>query len=264
MGFKFCSLSSGSSGNCQYVETDNTRVLIDAGLSGKKIESLLEDIEVEANTIDHILVTHEHGDHIKGTGILSRRYDIPIWANEKTWLSMEGRIGEISEKNINIFDTGKDFQLDDLNIYPFEISHDAVEPVGFCLYNNNAKISIITDTGWVNDNIRKKIKGSSLYLIESNHDAEMLKVGKYPWYLKKRIMSEEGHLSNEESGEVLSDIISGNGEIVLLGHLSQENNFPLLAYQTVKNIMEEVGVDIHKDITLNLTYREKVTEVYNF
>lgn len=264
MGFKFCSLSSGSSGNCQYVETDNTRVLIDAGLSGKKIENLLEDIEVEANTIDHILVTHEHGDHIKGTGILSRRYDIPIWANEKTWLSMEGRIGEISEKNINIFDTGKDFQLDDLNIYPFEISHDAVEPVGFCLYNNNAKISIITDTGWVNDNIRKKIKGSSLYLIESNHDAEMLKVGKYPWYLKKRIMSEEGHLSNEESGEVLSDIISGNGEIVLLGHLSQENNFPLLAYQTVKNIMEEVGVDIHKDITLNLTYREKVTEVYNF
>lgn len=264
MAFKFCSLSSGSSGNCQYIETDNIRILIDAGLSGKRIENLLKDIEVEANTIDCILITHEHTDHIKGAGILSRRYDIPIWANEKTWISMEGPIGEVKEKNIKVFDTEKDFQLKDLNIYPFRISHDAVEPVGFCLERNNTKISIITDTGWVSNAVRSKIKDSSLYLMESNHDVEMLKVGRYPWNLKKRIMGAEGHLSNEQSGEVISDIISGNGEVVLLGHLSEENNFPLLAYETVKNIIEDVGIDVHKDITLDLTHREKVTKVYNF
>lgn len=264
MAFKFCSLSSGSSGNCQYIETDNIKVLIDAGLSGKRIENLLKDIEVEANTIDCILITHEHTDHIKGAGILSRRYDIPIWANEKTWISMEGPIGKVKEKNIKVFDTEKDFQLKDLNIYPFRISHDAVEPVGFCLERNNTKISIITDTGWVSNAVRSKIKDSSLYLMESNHDVEMLKVGRYPWNLKKRIMGAEGHLSNEQSGEVISDIISGNGEVVLLGHLSEENNFPLLAYETVKNIIEDVGIDVHKDITLDLTHREKVTKVYNF
>src|SRR5690606_18488200 len=126
------------------------------------------------------------------------------------------------------------------------------------------KISIITDTGLVSNAVRSKIKDSSLYLMESNHDVEMLKVGKYPWNLKRRIMGAEGHLSNEQSGEVISDIISGNGEIVLLGHLSEENNFPLLAYETVKNTIEDVGIDVHKDITLDLTYREKVTKVYNF
>lgn len=264
MAFKFCSLSSGSSGNCQYIETDNIRVLVDAGLSGKKIENLLSDIGVDAETIDHILITHEHRDHIKGAGILSRRYDIPIWANEKTWTSMEGLVGELKEKNIKVFNTEKNFQLKDLNIYPFQIFHDAIEPVGFCLYNNNTKISIITDTGIVNNDIKSKIKDSALYLIESNHDVEMLKVGRYPWNLKKRIMSSQGHLSNEQSGEVLSDIISGNGEVVLLGHLSQENNFPLLAYETVKNIIEGIGVNVHKDITLELTHREKVTKVFNF
>lgn len=264
MTFKFCSLSSSSSGNCQYIETDNIKVLIDAGLSGKRIENLLKDIEVEANTIDCILITHEHTDHIKGAGILSRRYDIPIWANEKTWFSMEGSIGKVKGKNIKVFNTEKDFQLKDLNIYPFRTSHDAAEPVGFCLEHNNTKISIITDTGWVSNDVRSKIKGSSLYLMESNHDVEMLKVGRYPWNLKRRIMGIEGHLSNEQSGEVISDIISGNGEVVFLGHLSKENNFPLLAYETVKNIIGDVGIDVHKDITLDLTYREKVSKVYNF
>ncbi len=264
MGFKYCSLSSGSSGNCQYIETDNVKVLIDGGLSGKKIETLLKGIGVQPDTIDSILVTHEHTDHIKGVGILSRRYDIPIWANENTWISMEDKIGEIREDNIKVFTSEEHFNMKDLGIYPFKVSHDAKEPVGYCLYYKNIKISILTDTGWVNDSIKDHIKGSSLYLIESNHDVEMLKVGKYPYYLKRRIMSEKGHLSNEDAGKLITEIARGKGEIILLAHLSKENNFPLLAYETVKNIAVDAGIDVNDDINLDLTFREKATRVYNF
>lgn len=262
MGLRFCSLSSGSSGNCQYVETDNLRLLIDGGMSGKRIETLLKSIDVEPNTIDSILVTHEHSDHVKGVGILSRRYNIPIWANKNTWVGMEKSIGEIKDKNIKIFKTEEQFDLKDLSIYPFEISHDAIEPVGYCIFYKNIKISILTDTGWVNNNIKKLLKGSKLYLLESNHDVEMLKVGRYPWYLKKRIMSDKGHLSNDDAGKLISEVVTGNGEVVLLGHLSKENNFPLLAYKTVKNIAEESGIDVNEDINLDLTYREKASKVY--
>ena len=226
MGVKFCSLSSGSSGNCQYIETDNIRILIDAGLSGKRIEELLKSIDVCPTTIDCILVTHEHIDHIKGAGILSRRFNIEI--------------------------------------FPLSISHDASDPVGYCIQYNDKKLSLVTDIGWVTENVKKRIKNSCFYLIESNHDIEMLKAGRYPWYLKKRIMSEKGHLSNDDAGILLSEVLSGNGEQILLGHLSKENNFPELAYATVKNIVENVGIDVHKDISLELTYRDKATKVYNF
>lgn len=262
MGIKFCSLSSGSSGNCQYIETDRMKVLIDGGLSGKKIEGLLSSIDVCPTTIDSILVTHEHIDHVRGVGVLSRRYDIPIYANENTWISMEKTIGEIKGHNIKVIESNKDFELGDLDIHSFEIFHDAAEPIGFCVYHNNTKISIITDTGWVNDSIKRKIKGSSLYLMESNHDVKMLKEGKYPWYLKKRISSTNGHLSNLEAGQTLSELLSGNGEIVLLAHLSKENNRPAIAYDTVRKYMEYYGMNVHRDIALDLTYRDKATKVY--
>lgn len=262
MGIKFCSLSSGSSGNCQYIGTDRTNILIDGGFSGKKIEGLLSHIGVSPSSIDYILVTHEHIDHVKGVGVLSRRYDIPILANKKTWLNMNKTIGKIKDKNIKVIETDRSLELKDLGICPFEIFHDAAEPVGFCIYYKNIKISIITDTGWVNDNIKNKIKGSSLYLMESNHDVRMLKEGSYPWYLKKRILGTKGHLSNEDAGEVLSDVLLGNGEVILLAHLSRENNIPTLAYETVKECMENYGINVHRDISLALTYRDRPTKVY--
>ena len=262
MGIRFCSLSSGSSGNCQYIETDNTRILIDGGFSGKRIECLLSSIGVSPSTLDGILVTHEHIDHVKGVGILSRRYDIPIYANANTWAAMNGTIGEVKEKNTKVFITEKDQDINDIIIHPFNIFHDAIEPVGYLIYYKNIKISIVTDTGWVNDTIKDKIKGSSLYLMESNHDVTMLKEGRYPWHLKKRIMSTKGHLSNEDAGRVLGEVLLGKGEIVLLGHLSQENNVPSLAHETVKNYILNCGINVHKDITLDLTYRDKVTKVY--
>lgn len=262
MGIKFCSLSSGSSGNCQYVETDRIKILIDSGFSGKRIESLLSSIDVNPNEINYILVTHEHIDHVKGVGVLSRKYDIPILANEKTWISMERLIGNVKDKNIRVFQSDKDFELGDLGIYPFKIFHDAAEPVGYVFYHKRTKISIMTDTGWVNDNMKSTIRGSSLYLIESNHDIQMLKDGSYPWYLKQRILSTKGHLSNIDAAKTLIEVLIGNGEIVLLGHLSKENNRPELAYDTVREHIEEHGFNVQKNITLDLTYRDKAGKVY--
>jgi len=262
MGMKFCSLSSGSSGNCQYIETDRMKVLIDGGLSGKRIENLLSSIDVSLKDIDCILVTHEHIDHVKGIGVISRRYDIPIFANEKTWTAMSKLIGPVENKNIRVIESDKSFQLMDLGIHPFRICHDAADPIGFCFYYKNFKISIMTDTGWVNDNMKNAIKGSNLYLIESNHDIKMLKEGRYPWHLKNRILGTRGHLSNLDAGKILSEILKGNGETVLLGHLSKENNIPSLAHKTVSEYIEERGLNVDKDITLDLTYRDKATRVY--
>lgn len=263
MGVNFCSLSSGSSGNCQYIETEKTRLLIDGGFSGIKIQNLLSSIDVCPGTIDYILVTHEHIDHVMGVGVLSRRFDIPILANEKTWLAMDKRIGKIQDKNRINIRSGKTFDLDDLGICTFDVHHDAAEPMGYCFYHKNTKISIITDTGWVCDNMRSKIKDSSLYFIESNHDVKMLQEGSYPWHLKQRILSNEGHLSNVLAGETLSKVLNGNGERVLLAHLSEENNTPSLAHSTVKDYIEKCGINVEKDISLGLTYKNMPTKVYN-
>lgn len=264
MGVRFCSLASGSSGNCQYIETDNVRILIDAGLSGKKIENSLLSIGVNPSTINCIVVTHEHRDHIKGVGILSRRYNLPIYANINTWKSMKKDIGEVNEDNIKIFKTGSDFEIGDLGILPFKLSHDANEPVGYCFYYKNVKLSIVTDTGCIRDDVKDTIKKSDLLMIEANHDIEMLKMGKYPWFLKKRIMGDFGHLSNEAAGKLICEIFQGNSETILLGHLSKENNFPELAYQTVANIMKEKGISINEDVTLDMTYRDRPSRVYSF
>lgn len=263
MGIKFCSLSSGSSGNCQYIETKNTKIIIDAGFSGKTIEGLLSSIEVDPSSLDGIFVTHEHIDHIKGVGVLSRRFDIPIYANADTWVGMEKTIGKIKEENIKIFTTEKYFELKDISVYPLSIFHDALDPVGYIIYYKNKKISVVTDTGWVNDTMIDKIKDSHLYLMESNHDIKMLKEGSYPWPLKQRILSTRGHLSNDDCGRILGNILTGTGEIVLLGHLSQDNNLPDLALDTVKKSIENQGLNIGVDIMLGVSHRDRATEMFD-
>lgn len=262
MTIKFCSLSSGSSGNCQYIETDNTKILIDGGFSGKKIEGLLSSIGVDPCELDGIFITHEHIDHVRGVGVLSRRYDLPIFANANTWIGMEKTIGKIKENNIRVFTSEKDLDIRDITVCPIKIFHDALEPVGYIIYYKKNKISIVTDTGFVNDIMKEKMKGSNLYLMESNHDVDMLKEGSYPWALKQRVLSTRGHLSNIDAGMVLGDLVSASGEIILLGHLSQENNKPELAHKTVKDSMMNLGIDVDNDLTLDLTYRDKVTKVY--
>ncbi len=262
MGIKFCSLSSGSDGNCQYIETGKSRILIDAGFSGKKIEGLLSSIGVCPTTLDGIFVTHEHIDHSRGVGVLSRRYDLPIFANNNTWIGMNSIVGKISEKNTQIFNTDDYLDIKDITINPILVSHDALEPVGYIIFYKNVKISIITDTGWVKDSIIGKIKDSNLYLMESNHDVDMLKKGSYPWSLKQRILSKHGHLSNDDAADVLGNVLSGNGETVLLAHLSQDNNRPDLAYNTVRNSIMGLGLDVDNDMCLELSFRGKATKIY--
>lgn len=262
MKLKFCSLSSGSSGNCHYVKTEDTSLLIDAGFSGKKIEGLLDKIGEKPNELDGILITHEHTDHIKGAGVMSRRYNLPIYANKGTWEAMEDKIGKISLENIKVIDTNKYFSLRDLDILATSIYHDAKEPVGYILNKSNKKISIVTDTGILDERLLESMSGSNIYLLESNHDVQMLRSGNYPISLQNRIISDFGHLSNSYAAESLSRLVEAKGEIVLLGHLSKDNNCPRTAFNEVAFRLMELGIDIRRDVLLNLTHRNKPTEIF--
>lgn len=262
MTIRFCSLSSGSSGNCQYIETETTRLIIDAGFSGKRIEQLLKEIDVDPRTIDGILVTHEHIDHSMGVGILSRRYNIPVYANEKTWIGMTPIIKQVKTENTRVFITNKNIEINDLLIHPFNTNHDALEPVGYIVFKGDKKMSFLTDTGWVNEGMKTKIRNSHLLFMESNHDVTMLKEGSYPWQLKQRILSPFGHLSNDDAASVIGDVIKGDNELVLLAHLSQDNNLPELAFNTVRNSLMGQGFNVDDDIRLYLTRRDGRSDFY--
>lgn len=260
MKLKFCSLFSGSSGNCQYIKTENTTILVDAGLSGKKIQQEIVNIGEDPKKVDAIFITHEHIDHIQGAGIMSRRLNVPIYANRKTWEAMGTYIGDIKSENIRILDECA--EVGDLSIMPFDISHDAAHPVGYNIFYKSKKISLVTDTGCTNDLIINSIMDSDLLLVESNHDEDMVLIGPYPWTLKRRVLGEFGHMSNDTAGNLISRVVRRGTEIVLLGHLSKENNFPQLAYKTVENILKENFIDVNPGICLEMTYRDKSSKVY--
>lgn len=259
MSFKFCSLVSGSSGNCQYIKSKNTSILIDAGLSGKKIQQLLSLIAADPFSIEGILVTHEHIDHIKGVGILSRRFDIPIYANENTWNAMKDCIGSVNDKNIKVIKSESAFSIKDIDIKPFDIFHDAKDPLGYSLHSLGKKISVLTDTGMVDEKIEENLKQSDFLMVESNHDPNMLKIGSYPQFLKQRVLGKFGHLSNEDAGNAIRNLDLNENAKVVLGHLSKENNFPELAYQTVYNVLAKAGME---KLSVELTYRDRPTKIY--
>jgi phosphoribosyl 1,2-cyclic phosphodiesterase len=263
MGIRLCSLSSGSSGNCVFVGTDNSGVLVDCGISGKGILSNLNNIGICSSSIKAVLVTHEHSDHIRSVGIISRKLGIPIYANINTWNSMSSLIGNVKPENIRFFSVGEELEIEGIGIKAYNIPHDAVDPVGFCFYEGNRKISIATDLGYFSDTVKENISGSDMVMLESNHDIEMLMVGRYPYFLKRRILSENGHLSNEAAGNAVYELLQTGVRNVLLGHLSQENNFPELAYETVKGILEKEKVKVDKDIMLDLAPRSGVSRYYN-
>lgn len=241
--FKFCSLYSGSTGNSLFVETPNTKILIDAGESAKKIVSALSNICVDIENIDAILVTHEHSDHVKGLGTLSKKYNIPVYSNNGTWQAMPVQSSKIENSNKRLFNSNKLFSVGELKIFPFSIPHDAAEPCGFNIYYNNNKISIATDLGHIDSNIISKLENSSFILLESNYDPEILKCSSYPYNLKQRISGPYGHLSNILAGQAISYLAQNGLKSVMLGHLSKENNFPELAYKTVMNELIESNKD---------------------
>lgn len=259
---KFCSLYSGSSGNCLYVESNGSKILIDSGISCKKICEGLASIGSSIEKIDAILITHEHSDHVQSLGMVSKKFDIPVYANLETWNGMEKQKEKISENNIKLFENDKDFFLNDLTIHPFSTPHDAANPCGFNIHNGKKKLSIATDLGHMNDNILSELKESSFILLESNYDPEILKVSKYPFRLKTRISGPKGHLSNETAGKTISLLMKNNLKEVMLGHLSKENNFPELAYQTVAEELMNSNNDINS-IKLSIASRFNPTKIIN-
>ncbi len=229
----FSSLYSGSTGNCLFVQTQNTKLLIDAGVSAKKIISALSTYETDITDIDAILVSHEHSDHIQSLGTLSRKYKLPVYANSETWDAMATQKQKIEEKNQMKFFIQEKFEVGDLIIEPFPIPHDAANPCGFTLYHQKEKISIATDLGHITKETLKHLEGSSFLMLEANYDPEILKSGSYPYVLKNRIAGPKGHLPNKLAGQTISYLLHTGLTQVMLGHLSRENNFPELAYKTV-------------------------------
>jgi len=254
------SLFSGSSGNAIYVSNNNTKILVDAGLSGKKIEEALSSIGEDIRDIQAILISHEHMDHVMGAGVLARRFGIPIYANKRTWDSMYGTLKNIKPECIRMFNTGDNFYIGDIEIHTFRTPHDAAEPVGFNFLYNGKKVTIATDMGHMNSSLLSCLEGCDIILIESNHDIEMLKMGRYPWPLKKRILGDTGHLCNETAAQVVAYLAKMGTKKFLLGHLSKENNFPELAFETVKNALLEKSIIAGRDVYLGVAHRDRVSE----
>lgn len=263
MDFIMCAIASGSSGNCTFLQAGESRILIDVGISGKKAIAGLEEIEVDPSTIQGIFITHEHSDHIKGVGIFSRKYNIPIYATKKVWetLMNDNMIGKITEDNQKYIVKDEYLQLQDLKILPYSIYHDAVDPVGYIFEYKGKKITLATDIGMIDEQIMDHLKGSNGILMEFNHDIHMVQAGSYPFHLKQRILGEHGHLSNEVAAQVLVDIYHEDLKWALLGHLSQENNVPDLAYITAKVALEEQNIEVGKDIELSVARRNGVSQI---
>ncbi len=226
-----CMLASGSKGNAIFVSDGSTSILIDAGLSGIEIERRLRSKGLCPDDLDAILVSHEHADHIHGVGVLSRRFDLPVFISERTSKAASSHIGNIQD--IVNFESGISFLINTLTIHPFSISHDAEDPVGFTINRDKTKIGIATDLGIATSMVKEHLKDCSLLILEANHDTDMLINGPYPWELKQRIKNRTGHLSNEESKNLLKDVQHDRLKHVILAHISETNNTPEKALNAV-------------------------------
>ena len=242
---RICSIASGSSGNCIYVGSDNTHVIIDAGISGKRIEEGLNSIGLSTGDLDAILITHEHSDHIASLGVISRKYAIPMYATKGTinGITRQKCMGHIDESLFNEIAADNDFKIEDLVIKPIEVSHDAAEPVAYRIDHEGRSVGVCTDLGTYDDRIVNGFSGVDVLFLEANHDVRMLQVGKYPYYLKQRILSDKGHLSNENCGRLLCRLLHDNMKSITLSHLSAENNLAELAYEAVRMeiLMDDVA-----------------------
>ncbi|GEK59014.1 MBL fold metallo-hydrolase [Marinococcus halophilus] len=239
MTLQFSVLASGSTGNAIYVQTGKQRLLIDAGLSGKKIVENLCAIGVDPAALDALIITHEHSDHIKSAGVLSRKYQLPVYANPKTWQAMEGLIGKVPLEQKFHLERNQPALFGNIELEPFHVSHDAVDPMFFVFHNEGKKLALATDMGYVSDQIKGTVKNADAYIFESNHDINLLRMGHYPWNVKKRILGDSGHVSNEDSAYALADVVGDRTSRIYLAHLSRDNNMKDLARMTVQQVLEE-------------------------
>lgn len=233
---RLLSIASGSSGNCIYVGSDATHILIDAGISAKRIEEGLNRLELTGRDLDGIFITHEHADHIGGLGVLMRKYQVPVYATRGTIRAMleNKALGKIEESLFRVVDADCKTIVKDMTVNPMRISHDAAEPVAYRVGYGSKRAAVCTDLGVYNDYTIESLRDMNVVLLEANHDIHMLQVGPYPYYLKQRILSDRGHLSNENAGRLLNRLLHDGLHTILLGHLSKENNLPELAYEAVR------------------------------
>lgn len=233
---RLLAIASGSSGNSIYIGDDTTHILIDAGISGKRIEAGLNAIGVSGKDLDAIFVTHEHADHISGLGVMARKYDVPIYTTAGTirGITCARSVGEIDEQLFQPLRRNENISVGSLLIQAVPVSHDAADPVCYRVTNGKRSVAVATDMGCYDDSVVDCLKGMDALLLEANHDIHMLQVGPYPYYLKQRILGDRGHLSNEASGRLLAKLLHDDLKHILLGHLSRENNIPELAREAVR------------------------------
>lgn len=261
IGLSICSLASGSTGNVTLVKTDEACILFDAGQSMRYILACFEKLDIEPSSLDAIFISHEHSDHIRGAGVLSRNKKIPLWSNQGTWSAAKVRLGSVYQHKT--FTSERPVIIKDLEILPIPVSHEAVEPVCFRIRQKQleVQIGIATDIGILTPPVKHYLQNSNLLMLESNYDLDMLVNGTYPENVKLFIMGELGHLSNRDAGESLVELIGANTESILLSHISQDNNTLELAHDTVAKIIQRHEL---KSSLLHLTYHNKMSETFTF
>lgn len=251
---KISVLASGSKGNSSYIETDNTKLLVDIGMTSLYIETKLKKLNVNPNDIDAILLTHTHSDHINGLKVFVKKYNTKVYLTDKMLNDLN-----IEINNYELIDS--DFKIKDLNVEIIKTSHDAPDSNGYIFENNKKTIVYITDTGYINKKYKEKLKNKNIYVMESNHDVKMLMEGKYPYYTKQRILSDIGHLSNEASSNYLSEFIGNDTKKIILIHLSHENNNPSITLKTIKEIFNKKNINFDNIILSTQNENTELIEV---
>ncbi|MDF7682812.1 MBL fold metallo-hydrolase [Lactobacillus sp. ESL0679] len=257
-------LASGSTGNTSLIETGQHKILMDAGLSGVKTKQLLSQVGVDIADIDMAFLSHDHSDHSKGLGVLMRRYPrIAAFSNSGTWqyLCETNKIGKLPVEQINTIEPGQTQTFGDLDVTAFATSHDAAEPQYYVFTSGGKRMVFLTDTGYVSKKVESVIADADAYLMEFNYDDMMLRNGPYSWGLKQRILSDEGHLSNEEAGQALLDVVTPRTKHIFLAHRSQHNNTAKLAYDTAKKMLITGDANLPSDVQIQLTSPEQPTNL---
>jgi phosphoribosyl 1,2-cyclic phosphodiesterase len=261
MKLNFCSLSSGSNGNCYYLGNEFHGILIDAGISASSIRKFLKNMGISMQTIMGVLITHNHIDHIKGLEVLTRKNSLPAFTTHKVWKSILTPQKKISPDCIREIPLMQKFHLAGFDIEAFPVCHDAPETIGFHICAGDKKITIVTDLGHICQTAAPYIKAANLLVIESNYDEQMLVNGKYPHYLKARIQSDHGHLGNHQTSAFLADIISDNLSNICLAHLSKNNNSPEMVLQTLQQTFSERGIILNGQQRISILNRNTPTDI---
>ena len=261
---RFCSLFSSSSGNSTFIGSSKTGILIDAGVSAKRMKEALLSREIDPSELGGIFITHEHSDHIKGVRILCSNYNIPLYATQGTLSYLEENDVINGKFPFEVIDE-KGVEIGDIVVKPFKTSHDSRESCGYTVdLPHGQRAAIATDLGKITSEVERAITGCEFVMLESNHDISMLQAGPYPYYLKRRILSDRGHLSNEACAEQAKKLIKSGTSRLFLGHLSAENNFPDLAFQTTLSALSEMGAVNERDYILKVNSVENTDGIIRF